>query len=182
MPTTLSEAHTALLETLEKRFHENMKRHEGMEWENVQKELQKQPEKLRALAAMEESGGQPDVVSGMGGKIVFVDCSTESPTGRRNCCYDAEALAARKTHKPPHSAIATAEEMGVELLTEEQYYALQTFGPFDAKTSSWVATPADVRKLGGGLFCDFRFGRVFTYHNGVESYYAARGFRACLSL
>jgi len=174
----------ALLETLKARFEKNRKRHEGIEWAEVKKRLEGKAAKLAALEAMEASGGEPDVV-GRDAKtkeILFVDCAAESPKGRRSVCYDAEALAARKEHKPADSAVAMAKKMGIELLTEEQYRGLQELGEFDLKTSSWIVTPPAIRKLGGALFGDRRYGQVFTYHNGAESYYAARGFRGLLKV
>lgn len=174
----------ALLETLKARFEKNRKRHEGIEWAEVEKRLAASPEKWKALEAMEASGGEPDVV-GRDAKtkeILFVDCAAESPKGRRSVCYDAEALAARKEHKPADSAVAMAKKMGIELLTEQQYRELQELGAFDLKTSSWIATPPAIRRLGGALFGDRRYDRVFTYHNGAESYYAARGFRGVLKV
>lgn len=168
-----------LLETLQNRFLKNMHRHEGLEWAAVRAKLEKNKEKLWSLDDMEFSGGEPDVVGfdSKTGEYIFYDCSAESPKGRRSICYDAEALESRKEHKPANSAVNMAAEMGIEILTEEEYRELQKFGKFDTKTSSWIKTPADVRKLGGALFCDWRYGKVFTYHNGAESYYAARGFR-----
>lgn len=173
-----------LLEELERRFAQNARRHEGIEWAEVRERLEADPEKLRALGEMEESGGEPDVVGrdAKTGGILFFDCSPESPKGRRSLCYDREARESRKKHAPAGSALETAAAMGVEILTEEEYAELQRLGEFDTKTSSWIATPADVRERGGALFGDRRFGRVFTYHNGAESYYAARGFRASLRL
>ena len=173
-----------LLDTLRARFEKNMGRHAGLDWSMVQDRLDRHPEALRVLAAMEESGGEPDVInySEADGSVVFCDCSPETPQGRRSICYDRAALHARKENKPRASAEEMAAEMGVSLLTEDQYRALQQLGEFDRKTSSWIATPPDVRKLGGALFCDRRYGRVFTYHNGAESYYAARGFRGMLRL
>ena len=171
-----------LLDTLRARFEKNMGRHAGLDWSRVQDRLDRHPEALRVLAAMEESGGEPDVInySEADGSVVFCDCSPETPQGRRSICYDRAALDARKENKPRASAEEMAAGMGVSLLTEDQYRALQQLGEFDRKTSSWIATPPDVRKLGGALFCDRRYGRVFTYHNGAESYYAARGFRGKL--
>ncbi len=171
-----------LLDTLRARFEENMGRHAGLDWSLVQDRLDRHSSALRALAAMEESGGEPDVVgfNEADGGTVFCDCSPETPQGRRSICYDRAALDARKENKPRSSADEMAADMGITLLTEEQYRHLQTLGEFDRKTSSWIATPAEVRKLGGALFCDRRYGRVFTYHNGAESYYAARGFRGML--
>lgn len=171
-----------LLEILKTRFDKNMKRHKGIEWAKVEARLDKNAEKLWSLAEMEKTGGEPDVVGfdKKSGEYMFVDCAAESPKGRRSICYDHEALESRKEHKPGNSAVQMAEDMGIALLTEEQYRELQKLGAFDAKTSSWVKTPADIRKLGGAIFCDFRFGHVFTYHNGAESYYGARAFRGVL--
>lgn len=170
----------ALLTTLEARFGKHKTRHQGITWSHVRERLLKAPKALASLHAMEETGGEPDVIGKEDGGYVFCDCSSESPAGRRSLCFDRAALDARKANKPKGSAAELAASMGVALLTEEQYRHLQTLGTFDTKTSSWVATPADVRKLGGALFCDRRFGRVFVYHNGAESYYAARGFRTVL--
>lgn len=171
-----------LLSTLKARFEKNRSRHKGLEWAKVQARLEANPEKLWPLHEMERTGGEPDVAGHdkKTGEYIFYDCSAESPKGRRSLCYDREALEARKEHKPKDSAIDMAAAMGIELLTEEQYRELQKLGDFDTKTSSWVKTPADIRKLGGALFCDYRYGHVFTYHNGAESYYAARGFRGAL--
>lgn len=171
-----------LLETLKARFEKNMKRHKGLEWAKVQKRLETHPEKLWSLREMEESGGEPDVVGfdKKAGEIIFFDCSAESPKGRVSVCYDREGLESRKEHKPKNNAVDMAAAMGLELLTEEQYRELQELGEFDMKTSSWVQTPPDMRKLGGALFGDRRFGRVFFYHNGAQSYYSARAFRAVL--
>lgn len=171
-----------LLDVLRNRFEKNMKRHKSVDWDNVQAKLEGDAEKLWSLYKMEETGGEPDVVGfdKKTGEYIFYDCSTESPKGRRSICYDHEALEARKQHKPEDSAINMATDMGIEILTEEQYRELQTFGTFDAKTSSWVKTPPDIRKLGGALFCDWRYGHVFVYHNGADSYYGARGFRGAL--
>jgi hypothetical protein len=171
-----------LLRTLKARFEENMNRHTGIDWAKVQAKLQASPEKLRSLNEMERTGGEPDVVGHdkTTGEYTFYDCSAESPKGRRSLCYDGEALDSRKENKPENSAIDMAAAMGVELLTEEQYRELQTFGHFDTKTSSWVKTPPDIRNLGGAIFCDRRYDTVFVYHNGAESYYAARGFRGSL--
>jgi hypothetical protein len=171
-----------LLETLKDRFDAHRERHAGIEWNAVQKRLESKSEKLPSLAAMEESGGEPDVI-GMDaktGECVFVDCSAQSPKGRRSVCYDREALDARKEHKPKNSAVEMAAAMGATLLTEEEYRRLQTLGEFDTTTSTWVQTPTKIRKLGGALFCDRRYDTVFVYHNGAESYYAARGFRCSL--
>jgi Protein of unknown function (DUF4256) len=171
-----------LLGALKVRFEKNMKRHKGLEWAKVLARLEATTEKLWSLNEMETTGGEPDVVAfdKKTGEYVFYDCSAESPKGRRSVCYDHEALNARKEHKPQNSAIDMAAAMGVELLTEEQYRALQQLGNFDAKTSSWIKTPSEIRKLGGAIFCDFRYGNVFVYHNGADSYYAARGFRGSL--
>lgn len=176
------EQRSALLSTLKARFEKNMKRHKGIEWIKVQARLEANPEKMWSLDDMETTGGEPDVVGQdkKTGEYIFYDCSAESPKGRRSICFDHEALEARKEHKPKDSAMNMAAEMGIELLTEEQYRALQQLESFDLKTSSWVQTPAAVRKLGGALFCDRRFDTVFVYHNGAESYYAARGFRGSL--
>jgi hypothetical protein len=173
-----------LLRVLKARFEKNMNRHEGLEWANVQAKLEANTEKLWSLNEMEVTGGEPDVVGYDKEKdeYMFFDCSAESPKGRRSVCYDREALESRKKHKPENSAIDMAAAMGIELLTEEQYRALQELGNFDMKTSSWVQTPTDIRELGGALFCDYRFGHVFVYHNGADSYYAARGFRGSLTV
>lgn len=177
-----SEEREKILEILKARFEKNMDRHKGVEWANVQANLGKNTEKLWSLNEMEITGGEPDVIihDKKAGEYIFYDCSAESPKGRRNVCYDREALESRKEHKPQNSAIDMAAEMGIEILTEEQYRGLQKLGDFDAKTSSWVKTPANIRKLGGALFCDRRYGTVFTYHNGAESYYTVRGFRGLL--
>ncbi len=171
-----------LLESLKRRFEKNTPRHRGIAWPAVHARLEANPGALVSLGQMEASGGEPDVIGHdtASGTLTFCDCAPESPIGRRSLCYDAQALAARKENRPEGSAIACAQAMGIELLDEEQYRALQQLGEFDAKTSSWIATPADVRSLGGGLFCDRRYGRVFVYHNGAQSYYAARGFRGLL--
>jgi len=173
-----------LLGILKKRFEKNRHRHKGIDWEPVEEKLLAHPAKLRSLLRMEETGGEPDVVNmaDAAGQVIFVDCSPESPKGRRSLCYDPEALESRKTYKPKNSAIGMAAEMGIALLSEEQYLTLQKFGKFDTKTSSWIKTPADIRKLGGAIFGDWRFGRVFIYHNGAESYYGARGFRGILKV
>lgn len=179
----LSPAHREeLLSTLQARFEKNTHRHKGLQWAKVQARLAANPEKLWSLQEMERTGGEPDVVGQdrKTGEFVFYDCSAESPNGRRSVCFDRAALDARKEHKPKHSAMGMAADMGIELLTEEQYRELQQLGEFDTKTSSWVQTPADIRKLGGALFCDRRYDTVFLYHNGAESYYAARGFRGLL--
>lgn len=173
-----------LLEVLKKRFEKNTNRHKGIEWAGVQAKLEAHPEKLWSLDEMESTGGEPDVVGydKKTGAYIFFDCSAESPKGRRSLCFDGDALASRKEHKPADSAMEMARAMGVELLSEEQYRMLQQLGAFDLKTSSWVQTPPAIRKLGGALFCDRRYDQVFTYHNGAESYYAARGFRGALSV
>ncbi|MDX2022324.1 MAG: DUF4256 domain-containing protein [Deltaproteobacteria bacterium] len=174
----------ALLVTLKARFDKHMSRHKGVDWSNVCSRLESHPEKLWSLFQMEESGGEPDVVLNdkQTDQYIFMDCAAESPKGRRSVCYDPAALASRKENKPKDSALGMAAHMGIELLTEAQYRALQTHGVFDAKTSSWLVTPPDIRKLGGALFGDHRYGNVFVYHNGAESYYAARGFRGALSV
>lgn len=173
-----------LLEALQARFESNMSRHKGLTWAKVQARLEQKPEKLEALQQMEQTGGEPDVVGHdkKTGEYVFVDCSAESPKGRRSVCYDRAALDARKEHKPKSSATDMAAAMGIELLTEEDYRQLQTLGEFDTKTSSWVQTPSEIRKLGGALFCDRRYDTVFVYHNGAQSYYAARGFRGSVKV
>ncbi|WP_353127054.1 DUF4256 domain-containing protein [Parapedobacter pyrenivorans] len=178
----LPEQRDELLRTLKARFEKNSHRHKGLEWAKLAAKLEANPEKLWVLDEMEVTGGEPDVVGfdKKTGEFIFYDCSAESPKGRRSLCYDREALDARKMHKPANSAVDMAAEMGIELLNEEQYRALQELGKFDAKTSSWVKTPADIRKLGGAIFGDWRFGRVFIYHNGADSYYGARGFRGSL--
>jgi hypothetical protein len=172
-----------LLRALKTRFEKNMGRHEGLEWAKVQARLDANAEKLWSLNEMEQTGGEPDVVdhNKKTGEYIFYDCSAESPKDRRSFCYDREALQSRKENKPKDNAVDAAAAIGIELLTEEQYRKLQSLGEFDTKTSSWVKTPTDVRKLGGALFCDRRFNTVFVYHNGAESYYAARGFRGSLS-
>ena len=174
----------ALLATLQARFEAHPERHEGIRWEAVLERIESHPEKLRALQLMEQTGGEPDVVGRdmETGGLLFVDCSPETPAGRTSLCYDDEALAARKEHKPKDSATGLAAAMGVEILTEKQYHQLQRLGEFDRKTSSWVLTPPELRKLGGALFCDRRYGRVFTYHNGAQSYYAVRGFRGMVAV
>lgn len=171
-----------ILQVLKVRFEKNMNRHKELEWDKVIEKLNAAPEKLWSLNEMENSGGEPDVVAfdEESGEYTFVDCSAESPKGRRSVCYDRKALESRKKFKPENTAVDMAAAMGIELLDEEQYRALQELGDFDKKTSSWVQTPADIRELGGALFCDFRFGHVFLYHNGADSYYAARGFRGLL--
>ncbi len=171
-----------LLRALKVRFEKNMNRHKGLEWTKVQAKLEAHTEKLWSLNEMERTGGEPDVVGHdkKTGEYIFYDCSAESPEGRRNLCYDREALEARKANKPEDNVIDVAVAIGIELLTEEQYRELQKLGNFDRKTSSWVKTPSDIRKLGGAIFCDRRYGRVFVYHNGADSYYGARGFRGAL--
>ena len=171
-----------LIRILKARFEKNMNRHKGLEWAKVQSKLEAEPGKLWSLIEMESTGGEPDVV-GMDiqtGEYIFYDCSAEAPKGRRSFCYDREALESRKEHKPANTAMDMASEMGIELLTEEQYRELQTLGNFDTKTSSWVKTPAEIRKQGGAIFCDRRYDHVFVYHNGAESYYGVRGFRGSL--
>ncbi|CEE00575.1 MULTISPECIES: DUF4256 domain-containing protein [Bacillaceae] len=171
-----------LLEILKTRFEKNMNRHNGLEWEKVQAKLETNTEKLWSLYEMERTGGEPDVVGfdKETGEFIFYDCSPESPKGRRSVCYDREALESRKKHKPQNNAIDMARDMGIEILSEEQYRELQKLGHFDTKTSSWVKTPENIRKLGGAIFCDRRYGTVFVYHNGADSYYASRGFRGSL--
>ena len=171
-----------LLQTVKARFEKNMNRHQGLEWAHVQAKLEAHPDKLWSLHEMERTGGEPDVVDydEKTGAYIFYDCSAESPKGRRSVCYDREALESRKEHKPQNSAMDMAADMGIEILTEEQYRKLQKLGNFDLKSSSWVKTPASIRKLGGAIFCDRRYDTVFVYHNGAESYYGARGFRGSL--
>jgi hypothetical protein len=177
-----SEQRQELLKVLKARFEKNMNRHKGLEWAKVQEKLDANPGKLWSLDEMESTGGEPDVVGHdkKTGEYIFYDCSAESPKGRRSVCYDHEAHESRKEHKPKNNAIDMAAAMGIELLSEEQYRELQQLGNFDTKTSSWVKTPSDIRELGGALFCDRRYGHVFVYHNGAESYYGARGFRGSL--
>ncbi len=172
------------LKTLKARFEKNMNRHKGLEWARVEAKIEANPAKLWSLSEMERTGGEPDVVEydNKKGELVFFDCSAESPKDRRSVCYDREALDSRKEHKPKNNAMEMAASMGIELLTEEEYQQLQKLGEFDTKTSSWVKAPADMRQLGGALFGDRRFGRVFFYHNGAESYYVARGFRGSLRI
>jgi hypothetical protein len=176
--------HEELIRTLKARFEKNMSRHKGLEWAKVQAKLESNIKKLWSLNEMERTGGEPDVVGydKKTGEFTFCDCSGESPKSRRSLCYDREALESRKENKPENNAVDTAAALGIELLTEEQYRELQKLGEFDLKTSSWVKTPADIRKLGGALYCDRRYNTVFVYHNGADSYYAARGFRGCLKV
>jgi len=171
-----------LLSVLKKRFEKNMNRHKGIEWAKVETKLEDSAESLWSLNEMEKTGGEPDVVGydKKSGEYIFYDCSAESPSGRRSFCYDHEALESRKEHKPKNSAMQMAADMGIEILSEEQYRELQKLGKFDTKTSSWIKTPDDIRELGGAIFCDYRYNTVFVYHNGAESYYAARGFRGSL--
>lgn len=173
-----------LFEILKKRFETNMHRHQGVNWVDIEDKLKQKPEKLWVLNQMEETGGEPDIVSldSEPSEIIFYDCAVETPKGRRSLCYDRAALDARKEHKPENNAVDVAEAMEIELLTEEQYRQLQLVEHFDLKTSSWVKTSEDVRKLGGAIFCDSRYGRIFTYHNGAQSYYATRGFRGRLKI
>lgn len=166
-----------LLRVLQARFEENMHRHAGLAWPDVRATLERAAGALHCLQLMEDTGGEPDVIAQEDGRFVFCDCSAQSPAGRRSLCYDADALRSRKENKPRGSAVEEAAAMGIELLTEKEYRALQELGEFDTKTSSWILTPPDVRSLGGALFCDRRYGKVFVYHNGADSYYAARGFR-----
>lgn len=171
-----------LLKTLKERFEKNRNRHKGIEWSKVEERLKSRTEKLRSLHEMEQTGGEPDVIGQdrESGEILFCDCSLQSPKGRRSICYDRQALEARKKHPPENSAMDLAGTMGVEMLTKEQYRELQKLGPFDTTTSSWLKTPPDVRERGGAIFGDYRYGRVFIYHNGADSYYASRGFRGLL--
>jgi hypothetical protein len=171
-----------LLQVLKTRFEKNKRRHKGIDWAKVESRLEANPQKLWSLSEMERTGGEPDVVGHdkKTGEYIFMDCSAESPKGRRSLCYDREALESRKDHPPKSSALDIATDMGIDLLTEEQYRELQKLGEFDTKTSSWIATPPEIRKLGGALFCDRRYDHVFLYHNGAQSYYAARAFRGCL--
>ena len=173
---------TALLSILESRFKKHMHRHPGLDWVDVQVKLEQNGAKMQSLYLMEETGGEPDVVGldAATGEFLFYDCAAESPKGRRSYCYDRAAWESRKENKPADNAVDTAAAMGITLLNEAEYRSLQQLEPFDQKTSSWIKTPEEIRKLGGALFCDRRFNTVFTYHNGAESYYAARGFRACL--
>jgi hypothetical protein len=183
------EAKQEILGTLKARFEKNMNRHQGLEWRKIQAKLEANSEKLWSLYEMERTGGEPDVIAPLASidynttdEYLFIDCSAESPKGRRSVCYDREGLESRKEHKPENTAIDMAAAMGIELLTEEQYRELQELGTFDTKTSSWIKTPAEIRKLGGALFCDRRYNRVFVYHNGAESYYGVRGFRGVLKV
>jgi hypothetical protein len=178
----MNHEHTQLLQTLERRFERHPRRHEGLAWADVRARLAARPKAMRAVQAMEASGGEPDVVgpADASGRLRFVDCSTESPTGRRSVCYDEEARRSRKEHAPASSALELAASMGIGILSEDEYRELQRYGEFDHKTSSWILTPPEVRALGGALFGDRRYGRVFAYHNGAQSYYAARGFRGAL--
>lgn len=180
--TVSKEKKEELFRLLEKRFQKHNERHPGISWESVQARLEKKPKAVQTLLVMEETGGEPDVIGqdAKSGEFIFCDCSAESPKGRRSVCYDPDALESRKEHKPKHSAVGMAREMGVKLLTQEEYHALQKLGEFDTKTSSWIVTPEDIREKGGALFGDRRFGHVFIYHNGAESYYGARGFRGLL--
>lgn len=179
-----AEQRDELFGKLKKRFDKNMNRHEGIDWNKVQTKLEKNPEKLWSLFQMEETGGEPDVVTLdlNEGVYVFYDCSPETPKGRRSLCYDREAWEARKKFKPENTVMDLAAEMGIEVITEEEYRALQTFGSFDKKTSTWVLTPENIRELGGAIFCDYRYGQVFTYHNGADSYYGSRAFRGKLEV
>lgn len=182
--TVTTEQRLTLLKTLKTRFEANTDRHKGLDWENVAKKLDQNPNKLKSLIEMEATGGEPDVIGfdTQTNEFIFCDCSAESPKGRRSLCYDREALESRKEFKPANSIIDLASTMGIELLTKEQYLNLQNLGKFDLKTSSWVKTPESIRKLGGAIFCDRRYDTVFVYHNGAESYYSARGFRGMLKV
>jgi len=177
-----AEQREELLKILKNRFEKNTERHKGLDWAKVRTKLESDPEKLRPLHEMEKTGGEPDVIGydKKTGEYIFCDCAAESPKSRRSFCYDRQALDSRKENKPENNAVDMAAAMGIEILTEEQYRELQKLGNFDLKTSSWVKTPAEIRKLGGALFCDRRYNTVFVYHNGAESYYAARGFRGLL--
>jgi hypothetical protein len=179
-----SEQSNELIKKLKARFEKNMNRHKGIEWSGVLAKLESNPKKILSLNEMERTGGEPDVVSHdkKTGEYIFYDCSPETPVGRRNLCYDKEALNSRKEHKPKNNAIDMADAMGIDILSEEQYQKLQKLGNFDTKTSSWIKTPSDIRKLGGAIFADFRFSHVFIYHNGAESYYGSRGFRGLLRI
>ncbi|TRW24767.1 DUF4256 domain-containing protein [Flavobacterium zepuense] len=178
------EQHTELLKILKARFEKNTNRHKGLDWDKIQAKLEADPDKLWSLEEMEATGGEPDVVGfdAATGEYIFYDCAPETPKGRRSTCYDRDAWEARKEHKPQNNALDMAADMGIEILDEEQYRHLQTLGHFDAKTSSWIKTPANIRKLGGALFADYRYNTVFVYHNGAQSYYAARAFRGCLKV
>lgn len=178
------EQREAFLSTLKERFEKNITRHENFEWAKIQDKLEANEDKLWSLHEMERTGGEPDVVDydAAADEYIFFDCSAESPSSRRSVCYDLEALESRKKNKPENNAVGMAADMGIELLTEEQYRKLQSLGKFDMKTSSWVQTPVEIRDRGGALFCDFRYGQVFLYHNGADSYYAARGFRGSLNV
>lgn len=180
----MATVHDELIMTLQDRFEKNMRRHQGIDWSAVQAKLEASPEKLQALSEMERTGGEPDVIGydEQTGEFTFCDCAAESPIGRRSLCYDRAALDSRKKHKPAGNAMEMASSIGIDVLTEEQYRALQKLGEFDRKTSSWVKTPANIRELGGALFCDRRYDHVFVYHNGAESYYASRGFRGLLKV
>ena len=181
--TLTAEQQQQLITTLQQRFEKNPQRHEGIEWAQVEAKLRHATDKLWSLAQMEETAGEPDVIGTTeDGAFIFMDCAKESPKGRRSVCYDRAALEARKNHPPATSAMDLVKEMGIELATEEQYRALQQLGEFDLKSSSWIATPDDIRQLGGALFCDRRYNTVFVYHNGADSYYAARGFRGVLTV
>lgn len=173
-----------LLSILKSRFEKNVTRHKDLKWDDIQKKLEASKDQLKSLQQMEETGGEPDVVAfdKKTGEFVFYDCSTETPKGRRSVCYDREGLESRKEHKPENNAVDLAKQMGIEILTEDDYRYLQTLGEFDCKTSSWIATPEKIRRLGGALFCDRRYDHVFTYHNGAQSYYAVRGFRGKLKI
>jgi hypothetical protein len=177
-------SHDDLINTLKERFSKNMRRHVGIDWESVQAKLKTSPKKLQVLNEMERTGGEPDVVGRdeVTGEIIFCDCSPESPSGRRSICYDRKALDSRKENKPTGNAIEMASSIGIKILTEQQYRQLQALGDFDKKTSSWIETPSEIRNLGGALFCDRRYDHVFVYHNGAESYYAARGFRGRVNI
>lgn len=177
-----TEQHTELLNILKTRFEKNTNRHKNLAWNTIQEKLENNPEKLWSLNEMEQSGGEPDVVGfdEQSGDYIFIDCSAETPAGRRSLCYDKEGLESRKEFKPENNAVDRANEMGIEILSEEEYLNLQQLGKFDTKTSSWIKTPSEMRKLGGALFADYRYGRVFFYHNGAQSYYAVRGFRGLL--
>jgi hypothetical protein len=180
----LKESHEELLKVLKTRFEKNMSRHKGLEWTKVQAKLESSTEKLWSVSEMERTGGEPDVVGrdAKTGEYIFYDCCSESPAGRRNVCYDREALDSRKSFKPKNSAMDLAASMGIEMLTEEQYNELQKLGEFDTKTSSWVKTPSEVRKLGGAIFADRRYDRIFVFHNGADSYYSSRAFRGSLKV